>query len=156
MMTERCGGKNACHPSYASFPPLSPLPTGSQHLLASGSRDRLIHIFDLSRSRLELLQTLDDHSSSITGVQFSHGSSKFMSCSADKSIIFREMDVCVFCLPFTVMWFMELKWGAGHDSTHACMEFHGGKLPPPFCRPTACDSSIREIPPVGGEPWHHL
>ena len=38
-------------------------------LLASSSRDRLIHIFDTTNDYV-LLQTIDDHSSSITAVRF--------------------------------------------------------------------------------------
>ena len=60
------------------------------HLLASGSRDRLIHIFDLEE-KYNLVATLDDHSSSITAVKFAMGGSKLLSCSADKSIVFRSV-----------------------------------------------------------------
>ena len=38
-------------------------------LLASASRDRLIHVFNMSRD-YSFLTTLDDHSSSITAVRF--------------------------------------------------------------------------------------
>jgi WD40 repeat protein len=41
-------------------------------LLASASRDRLIHVFDASRD-YSFLHTLDDHSSSITAVKFIRG-----------------------------------------------------------------------------------
>ncbi|PHZ16393.1 WD40 repeat-like protein [Rhizopus microsporus ATCC 52813] len=58
-------------------------------LVATASRDRLLHIFDL-RSNCQLVQSLDDHSSSITAVKFSKDSSKLISCSADKGIIFRQ------------------------------------------------------------------
>ena len=58
-------------------------------LVATASRDRLLHIFDL-RSNCQLVQSLDDHSSSITAVKFSKDSNKLISCSADKGIIFRQ------------------------------------------------------------------
>lgn len=57
-------------------------------LLATGSRDRLLHIFDL-RNNCQLLQTLDDHSASITSIKFSESGCKLISCGPDKSIIFR-------------------------------------------------------------------
>ncbi|RKO87696.1 WD40-repeat-containing domain protein, partial [Blyttiomyces helicus] len=57
-------------------------------LMATASRDRLIHIFDVRRS-FSLLQTLDDHSSSITAVHFAEKGRRLLSCAADKSIIFR-------------------------------------------------------------------
>ncbi|CAM9980028.1 unnamed protein product, partial [Sphacelaria rigidula] len=39
-------------------------------LLASASRDRLVHVFDAA-SCYPLLKTLDNHSSSVTAVKFS-------------------------------------------------------------------------------------
>ncbi|XP_078316008.1 WD repeat-containing protein 62-like isoform X5 [Crassostrea virginica] len=68
----------------------SDLPTGPQ-LLASASRDRLIHVFDVEQ-RYGLLQTLDDHSSSVTAIKFTEndGQIKMLSSSADKSVLFRN------------------------------------------------------------------
>lgn len=62
-----------------------------RRFLASASRDRLIHIFDVDVG-YQILQTLDDHSSSITSVKFIGGGLAFqmVSCGADKSIIFRN------------------------------------------------------------------
>ncbi|XP_073497913.1 WD repeat-containing protein 62 [Phyllobates terribilis] len=59
-------------------------------LLASASRDRLIHILNVDRD-YTLLQTLDDHSSSITAVKFAGDADQLhmISCGADKSIYFR-------------------------------------------------------------------
>ncbi|KAF6351757.1 mitogen-activated protein kinase binding protein 1 [Rhinolophus ferrumequinum] len=59
-------------------------------LLASASRDRLIHVLDAGRE-YSLQQTLDEHSSSITAVKFaaSEGQVRMISCGADKSIYFR-------------------------------------------------------------------
>ncbi len=87
-------------------------------LLATASRDRLIHVLDADREYC-LLQTLDEHSSSITAVRFAgeiltalpsfikqqmleifmcdvfvfvsanDGKVRMISCGADKSIYFR-------------------------------------------------------------------
>ncbi|XP_018619681.1 mitogen-activated protein kinase-binding protein 1 isoform X2 [Scleropages formosus] len=59
-------------------------------LLATASRDRLIHVLDAERE-YSLLQTLDEHSSSITAVRFASNDSKvrMISCGADKSVYFR-------------------------------------------------------------------
>ncbi|GAB0099744.1 mitogen-activated protein kinase-binding protein 1-like [Sergentomyia squamirostris] len=59
-------------------------------LLGSASRDRLIHIFDVEQG-YKILQTLDDHSSSITSIKFIGFDMNFqmISCGADKAIIFR-------------------------------------------------------------------
>ncbi|XP_051175417.1 mitogen-activated protein kinase-binding protein 1 isoform X1 [Leptopilina boulardi] len=64
-------------------------------LLASASRDRLIHVFCVNEG-YNFLQTLDDHSSSITAVRFFNQTNQnnqlqMVSCSADKSIIFRQL-----------------------------------------------------------------
>ncbi|XP_045468505.1 mitogen-activated protein kinase-binding protein 1 isoform X6 [Harmonia axyridis] len=59
--------------------------------MASASRDRLLHVFDAKN--YTFLQTLDDHSSSITAVRFmtQNKNLQMVSCSADKSIIFRAL-----------------------------------------------------------------
>lgn len=59
-------------------------------LLASASRDRLIHVLDAGKD-YSLQQTLDEHSSSITAVKFAanDGKVRMISCGADKSIYFR-------------------------------------------------------------------
>jgi len=59
--------------------------------LASSSRDRLIHVFEL-KDKLKFLTSLDDHSASITTVRFLNKENKVVSCSADKSIIFRNKE----------------------------------------------------------------
>ncbi|OAQ35257.1 WD40 repeat-like protein [Linnemannia elongata AG-77] len=58
-------------------------------LVATAGRDRLLHIFDVQND-YALVQTLDDHSSSITCIKFAADGSRMMSCGADKSIIFRS------------------------------------------------------------------
>ncbi|KAF9377346.1 hypothetical protein CPC16_011870, partial [Podila verticillata] len=58
-------------------------------LVATAGRDRLLHVFDV-HNNYALLQTLDDHSSSITAIKFTADGSRMMSCGADKSIIFRN------------------------------------------------------------------
>ncbi|KAM4541274.1 mitogen-activated protein kinase-binding protein 1 [Fundulus diaphanus] len=63
--------------------------TGLQ-LLATASRDRLIHVLDAARE-YSLVQTLDEHSSSITALRFAAHEGKvwMISCGADKSVYFR-------------------------------------------------------------------
>ncbi|KAG9319939.1 hypothetical protein KVV02_003067 [Mortierella alpina] len=58
-------------------------------LVATAGRDRLLHVFDVMND-FALVQTLDDHSSSITCIQFTADGSRMMSCGADKCIIFRN------------------------------------------------------------------
>ncbi|XP_030236848.1 WD repeat-containing protein 62 isoform X3 [Gadus morhua] len=65
-------------------------------LLASASRDRLIHIFNLENN-FSLQQSLYDHSGSITAIKFTGPTScapsaavSLVSCGADKSIYFRR------------------------------------------------------------------
>ncbi|KAF8984818.1 mitogen-activated protein kinase binding protein 1 [Entomortierella lignicola] len=61
----------------------------SPFLVATAGRDRLLHIFDVTND-YALVQTLDDHSSSIACIRFTLDGSRMMSCGADKSIIFRS------------------------------------------------------------------
>ncbi|XP_050985420.1 WD repeat-containing protein 62 isoform X2 [Labeo rohita] len=70
----------------------SPTETGL-HLLASASRDRLIHIFDME-NKCNLVQTVYDHSASITAIKFTGLNSELcmVSCGADKSIYFRSAE----------------------------------------------------------------
>ncbi len=55
-------------------------------------RDRLIHVFHITGTTLVLLNTIDDHSSSVTAVKFCSNGKILASCATDKSIIFRSMD----------------------------------------------------------------
>ncbi|XP_039993387.1 mitogen-activated protein kinase-binding protein 1 [Xiphias gladius] len=75
--------------------------TGLQ-LLATASRDRLIHILDAGRE-YSLVQTLDEHSSSITAVRFAanEGKVRMISCGADKSVYFRTAQQVEGGLEFT-------------------------------------------------------
>lgn len=66
----------------------SPVGAGGRSLAASGSRDTLIHIYDV-QSGYELVETLDDHSAAVTAVRFTGGGRGLVSCGADRSIIFR-------------------------------------------------------------------
>ncbi|KAG0620057.1 hypothetical protein M758_4G185700 [Ceratodon purpureus] len=59
-------------------------------LLASGGRDRLIHVYDVNRG-YDVVETLDDHSASVTTVKFACSGSKLLSCSADKTVVFRNV-----------------------------------------------------------------
>uniref|UniRef100_A0A4W3KDA8 Mitogen-activated protein kinase binding protein 1 n=1 Tax=Callorhinchus milii TaxID=7868 RepID=A0A4W3KDA8_CALMI len=64
-------------------------PETGMKLLASASRDRLIHVLDVEKD-YRLLQTLDEHSSSITAVKFTgRNGVRLITCGADKSIYFR-------------------------------------------------------------------
>jgi WD40 repeat protein len=74
-------------------------------LLASSSRDRLIHVFD-TEQQYGLLQTLSDHSSSISAVKFTDTDNelKMISCGADKSILFRNLQqVGVISLAYNII-----------------------------------------------------
>ncbi|XP_056612334.1 WD repeat-containing protein 62 [Triplophysa dalaica] len=71
-------------------------------LLASASRDRLIHIFDMEKN-YNLVQTVYDHSASITAIKFTGLTSDvcMVSCGADKSIYFRSAEKTSEGLNFT-------------------------------------------------------
>ncbi|XP_055327323.1 mitogen-activated protein kinase-binding protein 1-like [Paramacrobiotus metropolitanus] len=69
-------------------------PDSGYELLASASRDRLIQVFDV-KNDYDCLQTLDDHSSSITALRFAtlNGARQFglISCGVDKAVILRTV-----------------------------------------------------------------
>ncbi|XP_070776044.1 mitogen-activated protein kinase-binding protein 1 [Enoplosus armatus] len=75
--------------------------TGLQ-LLATASRDRLIHVLDAGRE-YSLVQTLDEHSSSITAIRLAanEGKVRMISCGADKSVYFRTAQQTEEGLEFT-------------------------------------------------------
>eukprot|EP00258_Populus_trichocarpa_P043012 XP_024459031.1 mitogen-activated protein kinase-binding protein 1 isoform X1 [Populus trichocarpa] len=64
----------------------------SNCFLASGGRDRIIHLYDVERN-FDLIGSIDDHSAAVTSVKLTFHGHKILSCSADRSLVFR--DVCV-------------------------------------------------------------
>jgi WD40 repeat protein len=81
-----------------------------QHLVASCGRDRLVHVYEISGAAGQLscnhIQTIDSHSSSVTGIKFvykdlesSHEMAahhlQLITCSLDRSIAFRNLDLQV-------------------------------------------------------------
>ena len=61
------------------------------NLLASASRDRLLHIFAKDQ-QYGVVQTLDDHSAAVTAIRFSQLGNEplnMLSCGTDKSLLFR-------------------------------------------------------------------
>ncbi|XP_029302566.1 WD repeat-containing protein 62 isoform X2 [Cottoperca gobio] len=84
--------KIEAHDSEVLCLEFSPTSTGVK-LLASASRDRLIHVFNLEKN-YSLEQTLSDHSASITAVKFTGESPevRMVSCGADKSIYFQTAE----------------------------------------------------------------
>lgn len=85
-------------PYIPSTPPESPTDPVEKDLvlLASGGRDRLVHVFDASDSvasgvsengRYSLLTTLDNHSSSVTVTKFNANGSRLVSCGGDKTMV---------------------------------------------------------------------
>lgn len=63
------------------------------YYMASSSRDKLIHLFDAAAD-YAFLQTIDDHTSSITALRFVNNrasdSLQLVSCGADRKIVFRN------------------------------------------------------------------
>ncbi|KAM6932947.1 WD repeat-containing protein 62 [Xenentodon cancila] len=84
--------KIEAHDSEVLCLEFSPTSSGVK-LLASASRDRLIHVFNLEKN-YSLEQTLSDHSASITAVKFTGASPevRMVSCGADKSIYFQSAE----------------------------------------------------------------
>ncbi|KAF6153474.1 hypothetical protein GIB67_027341 [Kingdonia uniflora] len=62
------------------------------YLLASGGKDRMIHLYDVKRG-FKLIGSLDDHSAAVTSVKLTSNSCKILSCSADRSLVFRDVAI---------------------------------------------------------------
>nr|CAG4710316.1 unnamed protein product [Naegleria fowleri] len=73
------------------------LPNGDI-IFGSGSRDRMIHLYKMSHRNVDVVQTLDDHSSSVTSLKFSSTTTKdgevlkLVSIGAEKSVVFRRVE----------------------------------------------------------------
>ncbi|KAM7412391.1 hypothetical protein PAMA_019993 [Pampus argenteus] len=122
--------KIEAHDSEVLCLEFSPSSTGVK-LLASSSRDRLIHIFNLEKN-YSLEQTLNDHSASITAVKFTGESPdvRMVSCGADKSIYFQTAEQTAEGLTFcrshhvvekTMLYDMDLDSSRTHVAT-ACQD----------------------------------
>ncbi|XVF76771.1 hypothetical protein PTKIN_Ptkin13bG0293700 [Pterospermum kingtungense] len=64
----------------------------NHYLLASGGRDRIIHLYDVKRN-FELIESIDEHSAAVTSVKLACNGSKILSCSADRSLVFRDVSL---------------------------------------------------------------
>ena len=64
----------------------------TSHLLASASRDKLVHVFDAQKN-YEKVVTLDNHSSSVTSVKFTNDSKRVISCGGDRMIFSSEIKI---------------------------------------------------------------
>jgi len=65
----------------------------STPVLASGSRDRLVHVFEgREGGDYRLSRSLDEHSSTVTSLSFSPDGNALISCGADKSLVFRHVN----------------------------------------------------------------
>ncbi|KAL2437190.1 hypothetical protein ABEF95_016737 [Exophiala dermatitidis] len=64
--------------------------TDEGSLVATCSRDRMVQLFRLDDTSLELLQTMDDHVGSVNQVLFGQMGQRLLSCSSDRSLIIRE------------------------------------------------------------------
>ncbi|XP_030479012.1 uncharacterized protein LOC115696243 isoform X1 [Cannabis sativa] len=62
------------------------------YFLASGGCDQLIHLYDGKRN-FDLIERIDDHSAAVTSVKFACNGQKILSCSADRSLVFRDVTV---------------------------------------------------------------
>ncbi|KAK6290592.1 hypothetical protein POUND7_002133 [Theobroma cacao] len=64
----------------------------NHYLLASGGRDRIIHLYDVKRN-FNLIESIDDHSAAVTSVKLASNGCKILSCSADRSLVFRDVSL---------------------------------------------------------------
>ena len=60
-------------------------------LLASAGRDRLVHVFDAT-DEYKPVNTLDNHSSSVTIVKFTPDGKRLLSCGGDRTMVFNAVN----------------------------------------------------------------
>jgi WD40 repeat protein len=85
------GGGNVVLPTWEAAEPDAPEAEGDLVMLATGSRDRLVHVFEAGRG-YGLLQTLENHSSSITAVRFARDGRMLLSCGGDKQLVLNAVN----------------------------------------------------------------
>ncbi|XP_048127129.1 mitogen-activated protein kinase-binding protein 1 isoform X1 [Rhodamnia argentea] len=104
---------------FSSLGKKSSISTGvkdNNYFLASGGRDRVIHLYDVKRfmptlvlvnlafvislfvnlllfRNFDHLERIDDHSAAVTSVKLISDSGKLLSCSADRLLVFRDIVV---------------------------------------------------------------
>ena len=59
-------------------------------LIATASRDRMVQLFLSSESKLNLLQTMDEHAAAISGLLAISNGNLLLSCSTDRTVVVRE------------------------------------------------------------------
>ncbi|GIL94985.1 hypothetical protein Vretimale_1100 [Volvox reticuliferus] len=84
--------------------------------LVSGSRDTFVHVYDMSRG-YELVGTCDAHGGAVTAVRFSAhaGRLALLSCSADKSVVFRLVQLGSCGLSFEIYHTERMSRGVLYD-----------------------------------------
>ncbi|KAJ7961294.1 mitogen-activated protein kinase-binding protein 1 isoform X1 [Quillaja saponaria] len=60
--------------------------TNDNYYLASGSRDRIIHLYNVKRN-FDRIKSIGNHSAAVTSVKVAGNSCKVLSCSADRSLM---------------------------------------------------------------------
>lgn len=84
-------------------------PSSIKYLMASGSRDRLVQVYDCAKNYAAIC-TLENHSGAVTGVAFAHDGSKLLTCGADKMMVFSDVNM------------------KGGVSRYNSVPFNGGKI----------------------------
>ncbi len=102
-------------------------PESGKQLLASSSRDRLIHIFDASKTTYDLLQIIADHSAAITAIRFCFNQLEnqlhIISCGADKSLMIRSTSLENAPPPLPTATATAAGTSSSHSPNHLASEF---------------------------------
>ncbi|KAF7845400.1 mitogen-activated protein kinase-binding protein 1 isoform X1 [Senna tora] len=64
----------------------------NSYYLASGGKDCIINLYDVKRN-FDLINSIDDHSAAVTCIKFTSNNSKILSCSADSSLVLRDITI---------------------------------------------------------------
>ncbi|KAF2839571.1 WD40 repeat-like protein [Patellaria atrata CBS 101060] len=63
---------------------------GARTFVACAGRDRMVQVFERKAENWNLLQTLDEHVGSVTGLLFSPNGDRLLSSSSDRTVVMRE------------------------------------------------------------------
>ncbi|KAB2573163.1 Mitogen-activated protein kinase-binding protein 1 [Lasiodiplodia theobromae] len=63
---------------------------GETPLVVTSARDRTVQVFQKIGEAWDVLQTLDEHASAVTGVLFSKDGAHLLSCSTDRTVVVRD------------------------------------------------------------------
>mmetsp|Transcript_23235 Transcript_23235/g.36973 ORF Transcript_23235/g.36973 Transcript_23235/m.36973 type:complete len:1080 (+) Transcript_23235:1368-4607(+) len=89
--------------------------SSGKQVLVTGSRDRQVHVYDVSEKPPKLAQTLKNHSACVTALKFSVDGKKMLSCGGDKTIVLSDVNVDAENISIVRQKSVNVPYGTVHD-----------------------------------------